>query len=52
MEWREHDKRGKNNTYKYPGIKDTKDCGLIASMETLENKALMRICGKDLTLPS
>ena len=30
--------------------KEAKDCGIIVSMKTLENKALMRICRKDLTV--
>ena len=50
MEWGEHDQGGKGNPYEDPDIKDSEDCGIIVSMETLENKALMRICRKDLTL--
>ena len=50
MERREHDQGGKGNPYEDPDIKDTEDCGIIVSMKTLENEALMRIYRKDLTL--
>ena len=52
MERREHDQRGKGDPYTDPGIKDAKDCGIIVSMKPIENKALMRICRKDLTVPN
>jgi len=51
MEWSEYDQRGKGDPYQNPCIKDSENCGIIEAMETLENKALMRIYRKDLTMP-
>ena len=51
MEWSEHDQRGKGNPYEDTCIKDSEDCGIIGFMKTIENKALMRIYRKDLTMP-
>jgi hypothetical protein len=50
MEWGEHDHRGKGNPYQDTRIENSEDCGVIGLMKTLENKALMRIYRKDLTL--
>jgi hypothetical protein len=52
MEWSEHDQRGKGNPYEDTCIKNSEDCGIIAFMITVENKALMRIYRKDLTQPN
>ena len=50
MERHEHDQRGKGDPYEDTCIKATEDCGIIVSMKTVENKALMRIYRKDLTV--
>jgi len=52
MERREHDQGGKGNPYEDQDIKDSEDCGIIVSMKTLENNALMRIYRNDLTVPA
>jgi len=50
MEWSEHDQRGKGNPCKDMHIKNAGNCGIIGIMKTVENKALMTIYRKDLTL--
>src|SRR4030042_3981079 len=52
MEWSEHDQRGKGNPCEDTCIKNSRGCCINGIMKTVENKALMRIYRKDLTLPS